>query len=264
MKDKLTPKVVAALAAAALARVALIGWFGLVSPQRSKAAELDQRIADAKTQLVVLKASAPSSTGGSTRSAPRRSCSRGRCRGASRCPPCCGSSCARRVTPTCGSTRVTPQAATAQTGYSTVPMDVVVTGRYSAVQRFLKDLRTQAGVVGLARARLRPAVQRRLGQPGRRRGSAAAARGDDPPERLHVQRLGRCCGAHGRRRRPRLLLRPRARRLPQEGHPDERYRDTAWAAAARAARNAAERRKKLILAASWLCSSRCSPSSCRS
>ncbi len=36
--------------------VALIGWFGLVSPQRSKAAELDQQIADAQTQLVVLKA----------------------------------------------------------------------------------------------------------------------------------------------------------------------------------------------------------------
>ena len=43
---------------------------------------------------------------------------------------------------------VTPQAATAQSGYSTVPMDVVVTGRYFAVQRFLKHLRTQAGFSG--------------------------------------------------------------------------------------------------------------------
>ena len=43
---------------------------------------------------------------------------------------------------------LTPQAATAQSGYSTVPMDVVVTGRYFAVQRFLKDLRTQAGLSG--------------------------------------------------------------------------------------------------------------------
>ena len=58
MKDKLTPKVVAALGAAALAAVALIGWFGLVSPQRSKAADLDQQIADAQTQLVVFKATA--------------------------------------------------------------------------------------------------------------------------------------------------------------------------------------------------------------
>ena len=43
---------------------------------------------------------------------------------------------------------LTPQAATAQSGYSTVPMDVVVTGRYFAVQRFLKHLRTQAGFSG--------------------------------------------------------------------------------------------------------------------
>ena len=42
MKDKLTPKVVAALAAVAIALVVLVGWFGFVSPQRSKAAELDQ------------------------------------------------------------------------------------------------------------------------------------------------------------------------------------------------------------------------------
>ena len=58
MKDKLTPKVVAALGVAALAVVALIGWFGLVSPQRSKAAGLDQKIADAQSQLVVIKATA--------------------------------------------------------------------------------------------------------------------------------------------------------------------------------------------------------------
>ena len=43
---------------------------------------------------------------------------------------------------------VTPQAATAQSGYSAVPMDVVVTGRYFGVQRFLRHLRTQAGVAG--------------------------------------------------------------------------------------------------------------------
>ena len=43
---------------------------------------------------------------------------------------------------------VTPQAAAAQSGYSAVPMDVVVTGRYFGVQRFLRHLRTQAGVAG--------------------------------------------------------------------------------------------------------------------
>ena len=43
---------------------------------------------------------------------------------------------------------VTPQAAAAKSGYSAVPINVVVTGRYSGVQQFLRELRTQAGAVG--------------------------------------------------------------------------------------------------------------------
>jgi len=147
MKDKLTPKIVAALAAVAIALVVLVGWFGFVSPQRSKAAELDQRIADTKTQLVVLKASAPSSSGGSTvgasalvlaRAMPRSVAMSAVLRQLLRA--------ARHADVRLDS--VTPQAATVQSGYSTVPMDVVVTGRYAAVQRFLKELRTQAGLSG--------------------------------------------------------------------------------------------------------------------
>ena len=38
---------------------------------------------------------------------------------------------------------VTPQAATAMSGYSAVPISVVVTGRYFGVQKFLRELRTQ-------------------------------------------------------------------------------------------------------------------------
>ena len=55
MKDKLTPKVVAALAMLAVAAVALVGWFGLVSPQRSTASDLDRQIVEAQTQLAVAK-----------------------------------------------------------------------------------------------------------------------------------------------------------------------------------------------------------------
>ena len=43
MKDKLSPKVVLTLTAVAVAAAVLIGWFGLVSPQRSKASSLDRR-----------------------------------------------------------------------------------------------------------------------------------------------------------------------------------------------------------------------------
>ena len=147
MKDKLTPKVVAALGVAAVAAVALIGWFGLVSPQRSKAAELDNRIADAKTQLVVLNGTTTSPSGASTVGASRSVLTRAMPRSVAM------STVLRQLQRAARQAGVrldslTPQAATAQAGYSTVPMDVVVTGRYFGVQRFLKHLRTQAGVSG--------------------------------------------------------------------------------------------------------------------
>ena len=43
---------------------------------------------------------------------------------------------------------VTPQAAAAKSGYSAVPIAVVVTGRYFGIQELLRELRTQAGVAG--------------------------------------------------------------------------------------------------------------------
>ena len=146
MKDKLTPKVVAAAAFAAIAVAFLIGWFGLVSPQRSKSSDLDQKIADAKTQLVVAKADAHSRTGSKegasaivlTRAMPARvampSVLRQLLRAAHRSDVRLDS--------------VTPQAATPGTGYATVPLDLSVTGRYFAIQSFLHRLRTQTRVVG--------------------------------------------------------------------------------------------------------------------
>ena len=147
MKDKLTPKLVAALGVAAVAAVALVGWFGLVSPQRSKAAELDSRIADAQTQLVVLNGTTRSPSGASTVGASSSVLTRAMPRSVAM------STVLRQLQRAAGQAGVrldslTPQAATAQIGYSTVPMDVVVTGRYLGVQRFLKHLRTQAGVSG--------------------------------------------------------------------------------------------------------------------
>ena len=43
---------------------------------------------------------------------------------------------------------VTPQPATAGAGYEMVPMDVVVTGRYFPIKRFLHRLRMQTRVLG--------------------------------------------------------------------------------------------------------------------
>jgi hypothetical protein len=147
MKDKLTPKVVAVLAIVAIAAVALVGWFGLVSPQWSKASDLDRQISEAKTQLAVARATTDSGaadkgTGSSAlalaQAMPQQldmsDVLRQLLRAADRADVSLDS--------------VTPQAPAAKSGYSAVPMSVVVTGRYFGVQQFLRELRTQAGVAG--------------------------------------------------------------------------------------------------------------------
>jgi hypothetical protein len=147
MKDKLTPKVVAVMAMVAIAAVALVGWFGLVSPQRSKASDLDRQIAAAKTQLAVAKATTDSSAAGKGSGASALALARAMPRqvemaGVLRQLLGAADRSAVRLD------SVTPQAAAAKSGYSAVPIDVVVTGRYVGVQQFLRELRTQAGVAG--------------------------------------------------------------------------------------------------------------------
>lgn len=146
MKDKLSPKVVAVVAAVAVAAVALIGWFAVVSPQRSKASDLDRQIMDARAQLVVAKADAGShgsaKAGTSVRvlarAMPGQVAMPGVLRQLQR---------AARVARV-RFDGITPQAATTLNGYQAVPMDVVVSGRYKAIQRFLHLLRTQTRVAG--------------------------------------------------------------------------------------------------------------------
>lgn len=147
MKDKLTPKVVAVLAIVAIAAVALVGWFGLVSPQLSKASDLDRQIADAKTQLAVAKVTTDSAAAGKGRGASAGTL-------AQAMPQQLDMSAVLRQLLGAASRAdvrldsVTPQAATAKSGYSAVPIAVVVSGRYFGVQQFLRELRTQAVVAG--------------------------------------------------------------------------------------------------------------------
>jgi flagellar biosynthesis/type III secretory pathway M-ring protein FliF/YscJ len=59
MTTDMSPKLLAGLAAGVVVIVALIGWFALVSPQRSKADSLDRQIADARTALTAAEAPPP-------------------------------------------------------------------------------------------------------------------------------------------------------------------------------------------------------------
>ena len=53
MIERLNGRVAIAVAAAGLLLVALVGWFGVVSPQRSKASELDAKITESQTALAL-------------------------------------------------------------------------------------------------------------------------------------------------------------------------------------------------------------------
>jgi type IV pilus assembly protein PilO len=56
MKKKVSPKAVPFLIGGALLLVALIGWLGVVGPQRSQAAKLKKEIDDTQSQVLVLTA----------------------------------------------------------------------------------------------------------------------------------------------------------------------------------------------------------------
>src|SRR5512133_2328738 len=51
MIDRLSQRSAIAIAAVGVLAVVLVGWFALVSPQRSKASELDGKISESRTAL---------------------------------------------------------------------------------------------------------------------------------------------------------------------------------------------------------------------
>src|SRR5215218_7090720 len=56
MIERLNGRTSVAIAVAGLLLVALVGWFGFVSPQRSKAADLSLAITDTEAQLTAAQA----------------------------------------------------------------------------------------------------------------------------------------------------------------------------------------------------------------
>jgi hypothetical protein len=149
MRAKLTsPKIIALLGAVAVGLVAAVGWFGLVSPQKSRSSELDAQISDvtAQVQLVRIAARANRDEAKLTEEKLRRL--------AAAMPNELQMSKlmrellwnARRAGVRLDS--VTPAVGTTLSGYVAVPVDVAVTGRYFGVEHFLKRLRLQAGGSG--------------------------------------------------------------------------------------------------------------------
>ena len=146
MMERVTGRVALALSAAGLLLVLLVGWFGVVAPQKSKAAELSVQIDEAATRLQIaqdvvrgpalqesnaelatLKVAIPDEV---KMSGVLRELSRASAKARVRV------------------TGVTPQAAVASGGTDVVPMSVTVDGRYFAIREFLRLLRAGADMQG--------------------------------------------------------------------------------------------------------------------
>jgi Tfp pilus assembly protein PilO len=144
MIDRLSKRTAIAIAAVGVLAVLLVGWFALVSPQRSKASELDGKINESRTALQLADAL---TKGGQQ----RQTAAEARVLVKAMPDEAQMSQILRQLSSAAKATRVrvnsvTPAAAAPLAGYEAVPMSVVVEGRYLGIANFLGRLRTLVAV----------------------------------------------------------------------------------------------------------------------
>jgi len=144
MIDRLSKRTAIAIAAVGVLAVVLVGWFALVSPQRSKASELDGKISESRTALQLADAL---TKGGQQ----RQTAAEARVLAKAMPDDTQMSQILRQLSSAAKATRVrvnsvTPAAAAPLAGYEAVPMSVVVEGRYLGIANFLGRLRTLVAV----------------------------------------------------------------------------------------------------------------------
>jgi Tfp pilus assembly protein PilO len=144
MIDRLSKRSALAIAAVGVLAVVLVGWFVFVSPQRSKASELEAKIGESRTALQLADAL---NRGGQQ----RQTAAQARMLVKAMPNETQMSQILRQLSSAAKATRVrvnsvTPQAAAPLAGYEAVPMALVVEGRYLGIANFLGRLRTQVRV----------------------------------------------------------------------------------------------------------------------
>ena len=146
MIERLNGRVAIAVAAAGLLLVALVGWFGVVSPQRSKAAELSVKIDDAETQLAVAQAlvEGPALMQSKAELATLKKAIPDEAQMSAILRQLSKASARSRVR----ITGITPGAAVASGASNVVPINVTVEGRYFGLRNFLRLLRASADLRG--------------------------------------------------------------------------------------------------------------------
>ncbi len=144
MMKKINGPVAFALSAFACVAVIVVGWFMLVSPQRSKADRLDTQIGTVEGQLATAR---------HLMAAPNRKQTAAALATARRALPDNPqmANVLRQLSAASAKSRteldsVTPGAAIPVAGAAPLPMTVVVKGRYFAIQQFAKLLRQSADV----------------------------------------------------------------------------------------------------------------------
>lgn len=166
--SRLSTRARLALGAAALVLVLLGGWFALLAPKRSQAAELDQQLAAARTELSQRRLARtrpavdvkvrPSDLYRLTKALPSSIDMAGVILDVD----------ALAARNALSFTSITPGAAVAGTGFVAQPVSVVVQGRFADVSSFLGDLRTLVSVRNRlldARGRLYAVTSVNLGAP---------------------------------------------------------------------------------------------------
>ena len=145
MIERLNGRTSVAISAAGLLLVVLVGWFGVVAPQRSKAAELSVKIEEAETQLVSAQALVKGSQLrlSTAELATLRTAIPDEVRMSQILRQLSKASADARVS----ITSITPQPAiTGAGGADVVSMSVLVEGRYFGIRDFLRLLRTRADI----------------------------------------------------------------------------------------------------------------------
>jgi len=146
MINRLNGRTALALSTLIVLALVSVGWFLLLSPQRSKAAELDDQITAAHTQLALARVISRGS-GRQASSVPRR-------RLETAMPDDVRmSEILRQLSWAAAAAHVriegiTPQGVEPRTGYQAIPLSVTLQGRYFAIARFLQLLHTQAVAKG--------------------------------------------------------------------------------------------------------------------
>jgi Tfp pilus assembly protein PilO len=164
MTAKLSPKTLAIVLAAVIVVLAAGGWFALVSSQRSKADSLTSQTADAQANLDALNHEEQAAIAAAKKAAAKAH-AKGKAKGKSKATTQSSQATllqlafpsavempsillqVERIADRSGVSldSFAPNTATPANGYAALPINIVVSGRYKQIQRFVHALRVHAG-----------------------------------------------------------------------------------------------------------------------